>query len=115
MGAAELRRSGYLARAVDERIVISLSDRMFQLLNSFGIQNLSSYRPADLSESEWVEHEGKVVATFPSIYSFFSSQWMERFFLGPKPLGEGVVLASWHDGKMLKVKHGGECVGAIPT
>ena len=42
------------------------------------------------------------------------SDWMKRFFLGEKPLGEGMVIASSYDGRMFKLKHGGEECGKVP-
>jgi hypothetical protein len=39
---------------------------------------------------------------------------MKRFYLGAKPLGEGMVVASSFDGRMFKLKHGGEECGKVP-
>jgi len=112
----ELRAAGYASYAHDNFVVISPNDLLFCMFKELGIRTLDEYRPKVITPEQWADHAGQIVPTFNSLYEFFKSKWCARFFLNEETgaLGEGFVVASAHNGRMFKVKHGGEDCGSVP-
>jgi len=68
--AQELRANGYLGYANEGVVVISPNDALLNLLHSFEIRTVSAYRPVEISEAHWAEHEGQLIPTFSSMKAF---------------------------------------------
>jgi len=114
--AEDLRTAGYVSYAHENMVVISPNDHLFDLFKTIGIRTLAEYRPKAINPEQWAEHDGTSVPTFPSLHAYFESDWCHRFFTNPDTgaLGEGMVVASALNGRMFKVKHGGEDCGNVP-
>jgi len=111
-----LRKAGYCAFAHENLVVISPNDFLFSRFKELGIHTLAEYKPKAITPEQWAEHGGQLVPTFASLLEFFQSNWCNRFFLNKDTgaLGEGMVVASSLNGRMFKVKHGGEDCGLVP-
>jgi hypothetical protein len=112
----ELTAAGYSSIAHDNFVIISPNDLLFTMLKDIGIRTLAEYRPKAITPEQWADHGGTLVPTFTSLLAFFQSEWCERFFLNTDTgaLGEGFVVASALNGRMFKIKHGGENCGMVP-
>jgi len=116
-----LRAMDINASARDDRVLIAPNEKLFDLFAELGIQSVArGYKPTGAgSEQEWAEHAGATSAlhSFESLRSFLASPWMKRFLMpqdNARALGEGFVVASAFDGRLFKLKHGGEDLGKVP-
>jgi hypothetical protein len=112
--AEELKTAGYLTKVKESVVLISPNDKLFSLFKEIELPMITDYKPAAIPDEKWTT--GSLVPSFPSLKSFLLSDWCSQYFLNPEtgPLGEGVVLASTFNGKLYKIKHGGEDCGIVP-
>lgn len=100
-------------------VVLTPNEKLAAFFKDLGIRTVADvYRPAEkVTEAEWAGHDGHgTLPYFKSMRAFLSSEWLRRFLM-PKegaPLGEGLVVASEVDGRLFKLKHGGEELGNMP-
>lgn len=117
--AAALRGAGYNACGKGALVLVSANEALMQLLAELGVPTICGrYRPNGAgSAEEWSQHEGRGdLPRFASLRALLASPWARRFLLpaAGAPLGEGLVVASEADGRLFKLKHGGENLGRVP-
>jgi len=113
-----LRGGGYNARVKEDGVLLVPNTCFAKLLHELQVPTVADgYQPSGVgSVEQWAEHHGYgSIPSFTSTRGFLASPWLQRY-LRPEdgiPLGEGLVVAS-EDGKLFKLKHGGEELGKVP-
>jgi hypothetical protein len=109
----DLRAAGYNSRIKDGKVLLAPNDKLFTYLTSLGVPTVvDRYQPKGAGEA-WSQYGA--LPKFPSLQVLLTSDWAQKFFLGPSgPLGEGLVIALEDCGSLFKWKNSAEELGNVP-